>query len=451
MAQSTRRVFAHLLVNTFIANLTTSFLWFALTFWVYLETRSVLATALLGGSYMLLLAVAGVPFGSLVDRWRKRTVMLASQLVTAVAFAAAYVVYLVLPTEQILTVGSPAFWLLVVPILVGAVVESARGIALSATVTLLVPDAERGRANGRVGIVNGLSFAVTSVFSGLAVGQLGMGWTFALAVALSVASLAHLTLVRIPEREVVHADGVPQPVDFTGAWAAVVAVPGLLALIIFSTFNNLLGGVFIAIMDPYGLSLVSVEVWGFLWAIASFGFIIGGGLVARFGLGSAPLRWLLLANVALWVIGIVFTIRESIVLTTVGIVLWMAIMPVAEAAEQTVMQRVVPYDKQGRVFGLAVAVEVGASPLSAFLVGPLAQFVLVPYMDSPAGKAQFGWLLGEGVARGIALVFVLASVLGLALTLAALASRPYRTLSKAYADAPRAASDARDTQPGTSP
>ena len=58
-----KRSFYQVLVNTFIATLTTSFLWFALVFWVYLETRSVLATSLLGGSYMLGLAAMGVPFG----------------------------------------------------------------------------------------------------------------------------------------------------------------------------------------------------------------------------------------------------------------------------------------------------------------------------------------------------------------------------------------------------
>jgi DHA3 family multidrug efflux protein-like MFS transporter len=33
--------FYNVLVNTLIANATTSFLWFALVFWVFLETRSV--------------------------------------------------------------------------------------------------------------------------------------------------------------------------------------------------------------------------------------------------------------------------------------------------------------------------------------------------------------------------------------------------------------------------
>ena len=48
------RVFVQVLINTAVANVTTSFLWFALTFWVYLETRSVLATGIIGGAYMLL-------------------------------------------------------------------------------------------------------------------------------------------------------------------------------------------------------------------------------------------------------------------------------------------------------------------------------------------------------------------------------------------------------------
>lgn len=431
-----RRAFSQVLVNTFIANLTTSYLWFALTFWVYLETRNVLATAFLGGGYMLLLAVAGVPLGSLVDRWRKKRVMVFAQFVTAATFTPAMVLFLVLPRSEFATITSVGFWAVGVLVLIGAVVESARGVALSTTVTLLVPADARDKANGQVGLVNGLSFAVTSVFSGLSVGRLGMDWTFVIAVALTLVSLLHLWTVRIPEPEIVHADGVPKPVDFGAAWAAIIAVPGLVGLIVFSTFNNLLGGVFTALMDPYGLTLVSVEAWGLIWGAVSFGFMIGGVWVAKFGLGTRPLRSLLLANVLMWTIGIFFTLRENIWLTGAGILLWMTIMPIAEAAEQTVLQRVVPYEKQGRVFGLAMAVELAASPISAFLVGPLAQFGLIPYLNSAEGKAAWTWLFGDGQARGIAAVFVLVGVLGLAASLLALASRPYRTLTTAYADAP---------------
>ncbi len=385
--ENTRR-FYNVLVNTLIANVTTSFLWFALVFWIYLETRSVLATAIVGGTFMLLVAVVGVPFGTWVDRWRKKQVMVVATTVTAVAYTGAFAFFLVVPTSSLLVIGSPAFWVFVLLILLGAIVESARGIALSTCVTLLVPEDRRANMNGLVGMVNGLGFAITSVFSGLAIGQLGMMWTLAIAVGLTVVSLLHLLTVSIPEPEIVHAEGVPKAVDFAGAYAAVIAVPGLVGLILFATLNNLLGGVFMALLDPYGLNLVSVEVWGILWGVLSFGFMIGAGLVAKLGLGARPLRVLLLANVVMWTIGGLFTIRENIWILAVGILGYMAMIPVAEAAEQTVLQKVVPYEKQGRVFGLAQSVEVAAAPISAFLIGPIAEFWLIPYADSDAGQAE---------------------------------------------------------------
>ena len=106
------RTFLHVLVNTAAANITTSYLWFALTFWVYLETRSVLATAFIGGSYMLLIAVVGVPFGTWVDRTRKKRVMVVAQLVTTAAFALAVSLYLVTPRAELLRIGGWQFALL---------------------------------------------------------------------------------------------------------------------------------------------------------------------------------------------------------------------------------------------------------------------------------------------------------------------------------------------------
>jgi DHA3 family multidrug efflux protein-like MFS transporter len=264
-----------------------------------------------------------------------------------------------------------------------------------------------------------------------------MGWTVVIAIAATALALLHLLFVRIPERGVAHVEGAaPAKLDFRGIIPAIMVVPGLLALILFTTFNNLVGGVFMALMDPYGLTLFSVEVWGIILGITSVGFIAGGLIVARFGLGRNPLRTMLLVNVGIAVLGIGFVIREWWWLYALGILVFMALMPIAEASEQTIIQRVVPFEKQGRVFGFAASVESAAAPISAFIVGPIAQFWLIPFMASTEGQDAFGWLLGEGEARGIALVFVLASALLLVVVLLAFVSRPYRELSAAYAAAP---------------
>ena len=429
--------FQQVLLNTLIANVTTSYLWFAITFWVYLETKSVLATAIIGGSYMLMVAFFSIIFGTIVDHNKKKSVMVFSAVFTLVAFALGGLVYLLFPKEQIVNLGGVVFWLFAGTILVGAVVENMRNIALSTTVTLLVPAEGRDKANGMVGTVQGVAFMVTSVFSGLSIGMLGMGWTLVIAVVLTAVALAHLWLVvRIPENEIYHDPELKgKKIDLRGSIAAIRAVPGLVWLIVFTTFNNLVGGVFMALMDPYGLTLFPVELWGVVLGVTSTGFIIGGMIVAKKGLGKNPIRTMLLVNIGVAVLGAVFVIREWWWLYALGILVFMCLMPIAEAAEQTIIQKVVPLKRQGRVFGLAQAVESASSPISAFMIGPIAQFGLIPFMNTQAGKDMFGWLVGAGQARGIALVFILASLIMLVVVLYAFTTRAYRNLSQAYAAA----------------
>ena len=428
--------FNQVLLNTLIANVTTSYLWFGLTFWVYLETRSVLATGIIGGMYMLLVAVFSIIFGTIVDHNKKKNVMVFSSVFTFICFAVAGVLYLIFPKEALIDWSGPIFWLFAGIILIGGVVENMRNIALSTVVTLLVPKDGRDKANGMVGMVQGVAFMVTSVFSGLSIGLLGMGWTLAIATVFTAFAMAHLFFVRIPEKEIYHDPELEgKKIDLKGSLAAIRSVPGLGWLIVFTTFNNLVGGVFMALMDPYGLTLFPVEWWGVVLGVTSTGFLVGGAIVAKKGLGKNPLRTMLLINIGVAILGALFTIREIWLLYAVGIFIFMCLMPAAEAAEQTIIQRVVPLKRQGRVFGLAQAIESASSPITAFIVAPIAQFIIIPFMRTENGQSTFGWLLGSGEARGIALVFLVASLIMLIAVLFAFTTRAYRQLSDYYAKA----------------
>ena len=426
------RTFFQVLVNTAAANVTTSFLWFALTFWVYLETKSVLATGIVGGSYMLLVAVFSMVFGTLVDRHRKQRVMILSSLVTLASFLVAGALYLAQPESVLVDITGPWFWLFTGIILFGAVIENLRNIALSTTVTLLVPVERHANANGMVGTVQGVAFVVTSVFSGLSVGFLGMGGTLVIALVATAIAFLHLLTFRIPEEQPDPSENRAKAFDFRGSIRAVRAVKGLFALILFSIFNNFIGGAYIALMDPYGLTLFTVQWWGVVLGITATGFIVGGLVVAKWGLGKNPIRTLLLVVITMGVLGALFTIREWSWLYIVGIYIYMAIIPAAEAAEQTVIQKVVPFRRQGRVFGFAAAIESATAPITAFLIAPIAEFLIIPYMDSDSGRATWGWILGEGEARGIALVFLFAGLILVAVGILAFLTPSYRILSEEY-------------------
>ena len=288
-------------------------------------------------------------------------------------------------------------------------------------------------------MVTGIGFLTTSMISGVLVAWGGMLAALLLALVLTALVIVHLWLLRLDEGRVAPHPDAPaekQRVDIRGTIKVIAAVPGLFALILFATLNNLLGGIFMALLDAYGLSLVPVEIWGLLFGVLSTAFILSGIIIAKTGLGKKPLRTLLLVNLITWAVCCVFTIQSSIWLLAVGIFVWMLLAPYAEAAEHTTLQKVVPIELQGRVFGFAQSVEQSASPLTAFMIGPLTEFIVIPFMTNGAGAALIGGWFGTGPARGMALVFTIAGALGLVVTILAFRSKYYRQLSGAYLNAP---------------
>lgn len=428
--------FHQILGNNLVANITNFTVWFAVTFWVYLETRSVFATGMIAGIYLVLTAAFGIWFGSIVDHNAKKLVMLGSSVVSATFYAVGLAVLLLAPPENFTNPYNAWLWIFILLVMFGVIAGNIRSIALPTLVTILIPEDRRDRANGLVGMVTGIGFLTTSVISGFLVAWGGMFAVLVLALVFTALAFAHLSVVTIDEqRTEPHPDAPAEPkrVDLRGTIRVIGAVPGLFALILFATFNNFLGGIFMALLDAYGLSLVSVEVWGLLFGVLSTAFIISGLIIARTGLGKKPLRTLLLVNLISWSVCCVFTIQSSIWLLGAGMFIWMLLGPYAEAAEHTTLQKVVPPERQGRVFGFAQSVEQAASPLTAFLIGPLAEFVFIPFMTAGLGAELIGGWFGTGPARGIALVFTLAGVVGVVITVIAFRSKYYRQLSAVYA------------------
>ena len=447
------KTFYQLLINSMFVGVINFTVWFAITFFVYLETQSVFATALISGLYLVMTAGTGIWFGSLVDHHKKKTMIQLSSLISLAVYSVCFVIYTQAPAGSLSDPTNSFLWLFVTLLMVGVIVGNIRNIAMPTIVTILFPPDKRDKVNGIAGAASGVAFLVTSVISGLLVGYSGMYHVLILAIVVTIAAIIHLAFISIPEKGVVHTASQPDAtiasvkdamvgkteekagIDLRGTIQVVGTIPGLFALIFFTTFNNFLGGVYMSLMDAYGLSLVSVQVWGILWGVLSTAFIIGGIIIAKFGLGKNPLRALFLANIVIWSISSVFTINPSIIFLVIGMFIYLCVVPYIEASEQTIIQKVVPHERQGRVFGFAQSMEQAASPLTAFLIGPIAQFIFIPYMTTGAGVELIGGWFGTGADRGIALVFTLTGIIGLLVTILAMRSKSYRLLSKRYMSA----------------
>lgn len=125
------KTFYALVANMLLASVPNNFLWFALTFWVYLETRSVIASSVIGGGYMLLFAASGIFFGTFVDSNKRKTAMVVSNAASLACFVLAGAVYVVAGEDSLPNLAEPLTWVFIALVLAGAVAGNLRSEALS--------------------------------------------------------------------------------------------------------------------------------------------------------------------------------------------------------------------------------------------------------------------------------------------------------------------------------
>lgn len=428
------RVFDYILLNSLVANITNFFVWFALTFWVFLETKSILATSLIAGTFAILNAVTGLFFGAIVDHNKKKIVMMLSSAASLLLYTLGYIIFIVAPGEAFTNPSSLYLWALIITLMFGSIIGNIRAISLTTLVSIMFTDEERPKVNGLVGTVQGITFMSTSILSGLSIAYLGMEHSILAAVLVTMVVVAHLATLRFGSKDIVYAkqkEGVGA-VDIKGTIALLRETPGIIALILFTSFNNFLGGVFMALMDSYALSNMSVDKWGIALSVLSTGFIIGGVLISKYGLGKNPIRTLFQANAIAWTGAMLFTVPNITIIFLAGIFLWMIIGPVAEAAESTILQKVIPLERHGRTIGFAQTIEQMASPLTALFIGPLTHFFFIPFMTTGLGALTIGPWFGTGEVRAMALVFTLTGLIGLIASFVMMHSRAAHSIEDEY-------------------
>lgn len=133
-------LFPNILINTAIAGFTNMLIWFAITFWLYLETHSVFITGMLGGIYLVLNLFGGVWFGSLVDHNRKKPIILFSSLTSLFFYIIAFGMLLFFPESSWSNIWNPWLWIFIIVTMLGVIVGNIRMISLSTLVTLLIPE-----------------------------------------------------------------------------------------------------------------------------------------------------------------------------------------------------------------------------------------------------------------------------------------------------------------------
>jgi MFS family permease len=323
---------------------------------------------------MVAYLVIAVPAGAIVDRLRKRRLMVLSNLLRALAMATVPIVYF----AGHLTIAQ--LWIVAALCSVCSVFFE---VAYQCYLPMLVPKEQLLDANGKLSTTYSVSQVAGMAVGGGLVSLFGAARAVFIDAVSFLVSAVSLVLVRFREPELVRPDrveGESLRAELTAGLAFVFRHPVLrnilaasFTLNIFSQMIYALSVVFL--VRDLGLSpaLVSVQL-----ALGTVGGIAGGlaaGRIAR-RVGTARIVWLSLLGLG-WTMLLVPLARPgwTTVCYTVGMTGFAALCAIYNSAQISYRQRVTPPELLGRVTAAVRWIVWGALPVGAVLGGVLATFI----------------------------------------------------------------------------
>ncbi|MDQ3802879.1 MAG: MFS transporter [Acidobacteriota bacterium] len=374
---------------------------FALGIWTYQRTGSATQYALIF-AFSTLPAIVISPFaGSLVDRWDRRRVLIASHVGVGGS---------TLLLALLLVAGRLEVWHIYLASAFQAALNTFQWLALSAAVTLIVPQRQLGRASGMTQLAEAVARIVAPALAGALLLGVRLWGVLLLNCLASLIAVLTLLVARIP--------GLAAPQqseqgrggfwrDLGYGWSYVTARRGLLGLLLFFALTNFLSGTVVVLGTPFVLSFASAAALGVILSAAGVGMLAGNLVVSAWG---GPRRRVygvlgfeMLAGACIVMAGF----GSSAMVVGVATFVFSFSVAVTLAASQAIWQSKVEPGVQGRVFAVRRMIAWSTLPFAYVIAGPLADKVFVPLLVSGGPlAATVGRVLGVGPGRGIGLLFI---------------------------------------------
>jgi MFS family permease len=366
--------------------------------------------------------------GALADRFDRRVMM----MIANIGFAGASGLLL-----ASFATGAFQLWHLYALTLAASVFAALQRPAFQASVAMLVPDRHRDRANAIGQMTAPAAGVVAPALAGLLYALVGVVGSIAIDLATFILAIAVLAVVRVPNApETTEGRAMQSPIwrqTFAG-FRFLAARPALLGFCGYVSVVNFLGGAAFVLLTPYVLArLGSAALFGLVMAVQNLGGVAGSVAISLQGRVRSRMHTVMLAT--LWAglfLALSGVARSALALGGSLFFLLFALV-FTNAPFWSLMQAKVPPDLQGRVFAAYIQLISVLSPVAFLIAGPLADQVFEPARHGPVWRAM-GWLVGAGPGAGMGLMFVIAGVLILALSLGAYAIPAIRRLETELPD-----------------
>ncbi len=385
---------------------------FALSIWLFQQTRSATAMGVMRVCYLVPFLAFSPIAGVLVDRRSRKLMMMISDMVAILATGG---ILILQACHQL------QFWHLYPAAVLYGVGNTFQWPAYSAAISVMIPKEQYGRANGLLSLMEAGPGVLAPILAGVLLPIITLSGILLIDVVTFFLAIGALLIVLVPQppRTVEGEMGkgnIWQEAAY--GFQYIFRRPSLLGLQMLFFAGNLFAGMAFTVLAPMILLRTADNslAYGSIQSAAAIGSVVGGLLMSLWGGFKRRVHGVLLGWFLTGVFTTAFGFGHSLASWIPFIFAHALVGPVINASNQAIWQAKVAPDVQGRVFSARRLIAWFAQPAAPLIAGLLADRWLEPAMSAgPSGLSTFfpSWV-GTAPGSGMALLIIFCGI-GIAL------------------------------------
>lgn len=383
---------------------------FALSYWAFTETGQATAVSLIIFFFFAPSILLSPVAGALVDRWNRKLVMMLSDLGAAIATG----ILLVLYSTDLLQL-----WHIYLTGILAGIFNAFQFPAYSAAISTMLPKEQFTRASAMISLAESASGVLAPLVAGALLVYSTLHTIFAIDIITCTIAVLALLVVSIPQppktAEGEAGRGNLWQESIYG-FRYIFRRPSLLSLQLLFTTVNFTFAFTTALLAPMILARTAnnAQILGTVQSAAGVGGIVGGLLLSAWGGPKRRIYGVIVGLIGSSLIGqSLLGLGRSLPVWIVASFVMMVFIPVLNGSSQAIWQSKVAPDVQGRVFSVRALIGRITLPVATLLAGPLADRFFEPALaEGGTLVPAVGWLVGSGPGAGMALLIVMAGIIG---------------------------------------
>ncbi len=343
-----------------------------LIYWIYYETKSLTIVSLATFFSFLPIFILGPLAGVFADRWNRKLLIGLSDFCQALTTFSLVLLFF-FNIQQV--------WLIILINSIRGVFQAFHWPVVNAIIPLMIPKKHLSRMNGINYFFTGLVNTMGPIIAGILLILFPIDMILWVDVLTFLIAITPLLLIKIPPilKKFLPKHKRSYFREFKVGFKAIKVVPGLLTLLFVATILNFLGNPFSTLMIPYisGTHSGSVANLAIVLASIQAGMFVGAIIVViKKVWNKKPL--IIFAGILIGEIGhliLALAPPQNFLMISIGGFMFAFIVPFVNTMFLTILQTVIPPDKQGRVMSNVITIVTLVSPIAMLISGPIAELI----------------------------------------------------------------------------